>query len=235
MARKAARKHRRNETVDFDDEDSVLAEVAKKIDAEPEDCSIKEDRGLTSFGEGTVYRVECGRMEYLVVESDDAAQALAKAVVTQDLEHEPEIFNKEFLARHIDTDRLRRELEPDLLNSRIDDLSSERSDDFWDEYEREGFEAPEEDEDGDRRDPEQSEIEELAERQTEDQLRDPMRYLEDIYGDDEAVEQAMKIAGFDISAAAEDAVDEDGWQHFLSRYDGNSDETKSGFVFWREN
>jgi len=30
-------------------------------------------------------------------------------------------------------------------------------------------------------------------------------------------------------------VKDDGWQHHLSRYDGNSTETKTGFVYWREN
>jgi len=94
------------------------------------------------------------------------------------------------------------------------------------------------DEDGneeDLRDPTENELSELAEKRVEDQLRDPMQYLSDIYGDKEAVEQAIKIAGIDVDAAAEDAVDTDGWEHFLSRYDGHSHETASGFVYWREN
>ena len=85
------------------------------------------------------------------------------------------------------------------------------------------------------RDPTSSEIDDLADKLTDSQLRDPMQYLSDIYGDKEAVEQAIKIAGIDEDAAAEDAVDTDGWEHFLSRYDGNSSETASGFVYWRDN
>ena len=97
------------------------------------------------------------------------------------------------------------------------------------------MDAPEEDEDGDLPEPEYSDIETLAEKITEDRLADPIAYLEDIYGRDEAIEQAINIAGIDIDAAAQDAVDTDGWAHFLCRYDGNYDTTPSGFVYWREN
>ena len=96
-----------------------------------------------------------------------------------------------------------------MLNSNEDRLRDERPKDFWDEYERAGFDAPEEDEDGEREDPDDSHIEELAQSLTDDDLKDPMRYLEDIYGDD-AVKRAIEIAGIDVDAAAEDAVDTDG-------------------------
>lgn len=231
MARRA-RQHRRNEKVDFDDEDAVLAEVAAALKEDPEDCSIEEDKGLTSFGEGTVYRVTCGRTEYCVVEDDDAAYTLAKAVVTQDLENEPEIFNKDFIESHINTDRLRRDLHNDVRDMAEEDLRDMSDREFWRTAER-YIDVPEEDEDGDLPDTDDY-VEDVAEKMAEERLKDPMEYLEEIYGDDAAA-QAIKIAGFDIDAAAEEAVDTDGWQHFLSHYDGSSDETKSDFVFWREN
>jgi len=63
-----------------------------------------------------------------------------------------------------------------------------------------------------------------------------MRYLEDIYGPTAAAaDKAIQIAGIDIDAAADDAVDTDGWEHFLARYDGNSNETDAGLVYWRVN
>lgn len=223
--------------VDFEDEEAVLAEMAAALKEDADEIEIDTDSGLEGFGAGTVYRVEIGREEYVVVESDEQMRDLALEVVKQDLDSEPELFNKEFLEQHINKDRLRRDLEPDLLNSRIDDLTYEadlRPDEFWSEYEREGFEAPEEDEDGERREPDSTEIEELAEKQTNDQLEDPMQYLEDIYGD-EAAKEAIEIAGIDIDAAAEEAVDTDGPEHFLARYDGNYYETPCGFVYWRDN
>ena len=61
-----------------------------------------------------------------------------------------------------------------------------------------------------------------------------MQFLEEIYGD-EAAAKAIEIAGIDVDAAADDAVDTDGWEHFLARYDGKSHETASGLVYWRVN
>jgi len=246
MARKERPHHlsavRAKSVVDFGDEDEVLAEMAKELDIDPDELEIDDDGGgLSSFGEGVVYEITIrgGKhgKEWQVVESDDAMRELALAVVKQDLEQEPGLFSKDFIAQHINTNRLRRDLEQDLLNSRIDDLTyeAERNPDrFWEDYEREGFDAPEEDEEGERREPESDEIEELAEKQVESELEDPMRYLEDIYGD-EAAAKAIEIAGIDIDAAAEEAVDTDGAEHFLARYDGNYWETPSGFVYWRSN
>jgi hypothetical protein len=220
--------------IDFSDEEAVLAEVAHDLEVDIEEVTIEEDSGLSSFGTGTVYRIGEGRREYMVVEDSDQMRALALAVVKQDLDQEPEIFTQSWLEGHIDTDRLRSDLESDVLNNNIDSLNEMDPDDFWREYERQGFEAPEENEDGERPEPDQSEIGELAEKQTDEELRDPMAYLEDIYGKD-AVKQAIEIAGIDINAAAEDAVDTDGAEHFLAHYDGNSYETKSGLVYWRTN
>lgn len=227
---------RKKKTVDFDDEDSVLAEVAAEIDVDPDELRIRESH-LTGFGAGTVYEVTLrggGHKEWNVVESEDQERELALAIVKQDLEESPENFEPNFIESHIDTDRLRRDLESDVQNQNEETLRDRSDDEFWREWEREGFDAPEEDEEGDVPSPTDDQIAELAERQTEEQLRDPMEYLRDIYGDD-AAKQAIEIAGIDIDAAAEDAVDTDGAAHFLSSYDGNSYTTKGGLVYWRRN
>ncbi len=228
-----AKKQTRNATeVDFTDEDAVLAAVAKDLDEDPEDLSVEEDKGLTSFGEGTVYRISVGKREWCVAENYDAARALALAVVTQDLESEPEMFKKSFLESHIDQDRLRRDLEGDVRDMAEEDLREMSDRDFWRTAE-DYIDVPEEDDDGGMPDPEEY-IEEVAEAMVEQKLKDPMEYLEDIYGEKEAVEQAIKIAGIDVAAAAEDAVDTDGWEHFLCRYDGDSHQV-GDLVYWREN
>ena len=227
---------RKKKTVDFDDEDSVLAEVAAEIDVDPDELRIRESH-LTGFGAGTVYEVTLrggGHKEWNVVESEDQERELALAIVKQDLEESPENFEPNFIESHIDTDRLRRDLESDVQNQNEETLRDRSDDEFWREWEREGFDAPEEDEEGDVPSPTDDQIAELAERQTEEQLRDPMEYLRDIYGDD-AAKQAIEIAGIDIDAAAEDAVDTDGAAHFLSSYDGNSDTTKRGIGYWSRN
>lgn len=53
------------------------------------------------------------------------------------------------------------------------------------------------------------------------------------FGTEEAAKLVKDNALIDVSGVAEDAVQLDGWQHFLSRYDGNSSETENGFVYWR--
>lgn len=84
-------------------------------------------------------------------------------------------------------------------------------------------------------DPSDEDIEQVAEAMTSAELKDPMEYLEGIYGD-EAAKHAIEIAGIDIDAAADEAVSADGEGHFLSSYDGNTSETKpSRFVWWRHN
>ena len=97
--------------------------------------------------------------------------------------------------------RLKDDLWSDVLNMNIETLEDRSDDEFWREYEGAGFDAPEEDEDGERSEPDQSQIEELAEKQTEEQLSDPMQYLDDLYGN-EAAAKAIEIAGIDIDAAA---------------------------------
>jgi hypothetical protein len=221
--------------IDFADEDAVLAEMAQELDIDPGELSVEEDRGLGSFRTGTVYRVTAGRKEWVVVESEDQMRELALEVVKQDLEHEPEIFNRDFIENHIDMDRLRQDLHSDLHSERYDYYSDMDAEDFWREADGYGMDVPEEDEDGEQRDPTGGEIDDLADRATDELLKDPMSYLEDIYGRAEAVEQAIKIAGIDIDAAAEEAVNIDGAAHFLARYDGRYDTTRNGLVYWRDN
>jgi hypothetical protein len=232
-------KRRKKREVDFDDEDSVLAEMSEALDIDPGELKI-ENSHLTDFDTGTVYRIyfrgsRTGSQEWYVVTNDEQEHELAVAIVKQDLEQEPEVFDQGFIERHIDTDRLSRELESDVQTQREEDLREMRERDFWREWEGEGFDAPEENEDGDIEPPTEDQISDLAAHQTEEQLRDPLAYLVDIYGQEDAVKQAIEIAGIDVDAAAEDAVDTDGAAHFLSSYDGNTETTKSGLVFWRHN
>jgi hypothetical protein len=230
----AAKRGLRATGIDFNDEEAVLAEMAEALNIDPDELEIEENDGLTGFGAGTVYTVSIsgGSKEWSVVEDYDQQHALAIELVKQDLEEDPSMFNKDFIEQHINIDRLKRDLEPDLRNNNEESLRDMRDRDFWREAER-YIDVPEEDEDGEMPDPEDY-VEEVADKMTEEQLKDPMAYLEDLYGDD-AAKQAIEIAGIDVDAAAEDAVDTDGEAHFLARYDSNDYHTKSGLVYWRDN
>ena len=230
----------RPRTVNFYDEKDVLREFcAAERSCKPDDCEIEEAAGLTSLHEGTYYTIACGKQEWEIAKDHDSMRGLAVAIVEQNLGDEPEIFNQGWLENHINTDRLRRELETDVHDSNYyyaKEIGTER---FWKEAPDRSIEVPDDVQDAldngdDPRDPTDSELDAFAEDMTTGQLKDPMDYLRDIYGDD-ATKEAIKIAGIDVEAAAEDAVDTDGPEHFVARYDGKSHETKSGFVYWRTN
>jgi hypothetical protein len=80
-----------------------------------------------------------------------------------------------------------------------------------------------------------SDLTDVANDMATAQLRDPLEYLVDIYGRQEAPKKAIEIAGIDVEKAADEAVSTDGAAHFMCGYDGNYDTTKSGFIVWRHN
>jgi hypothetical protein len=241
MARKTKISKKKTSTrkANWFDKKAVLREFCSSEGCKPGECSIEEDYGLTQMHDGTYYQITCGNREYQIARNHESMRGLALASVTQDLNDSPENFNQGWLENHIDTGRLRRELETDLHDSNVDyakDIGTER---FWKEAGDRGIDIPDDVQDaldagGDPREPNYDEIEAFAEDMTTDQLKDPMDYLRDIYGDD-ASRKAIDIAGIDVDAAAEDAVDTDGPEHFLNTYDGKSRETKSSFVYWRTN
>jgi hypothetical protein len=231
-AKKATKKSAKKAS--FNNENDVLYEVAQDLGLDPDELSIKKESGLSGFGAGTVYEISQGHQEWMVVKNSDQEHELALEVVKQDLEQEPELFSQSFLESHINMDQLRRDLHDAVVEMRVEDLTEMNAREFWKEWDGNGMDPPE-DEEAYSQDPSPTEIEELAEQQAEERLRDPMRYLEDTRGKEDAIEQAIQIAGIDINAAAEDAVGTDGPEHFLARYDGTSHETKSGFVYWRAN
>lgn len=233
-----AKTPRRLRTADFDDEKDVLREFYETESSyKPNDCKIEEDKNLRDFGTGTYYRITWGRREYQIAKDHDSMRDLAIEIVKQDLGDEPENFSQSWLESHIDTDRLRRELETDVHDSNYNYAKDIGTGRFWDEAAKRGIDIPDTvqnalDAGDDPREPNYDEVDAFAEDMTSDQLKDPMDYLRDIYGGD-ASKEAIRIAGIDIEAAAEDAVDTDGPEHFVARYDGRSHETKSQFVYWR--
>ena len=80
-----------------------------------------------------------------------------------------------------------------------------------------------------------SDIRAAADDLASSQLQDPMEYLADIYGRQDAAKKAVEIAGIDVEKAADEAVSTDGAAHFMCNYDGEYDTTKSGFIVWRHN
>lgn len=267
-----SKKLQKKAVVDFDfgEADSVKAAMAKVLDVPEDDIEIEASH-YEDFGTGySFWKLEVGRKEYHVAESEETARTLALAVVLKDLRDSLENFNQDFIAGHIDKNHLRDELMSDVESARLDDLQEEakrRPIEFMKEYdidipEPTSFEikkyaeamasdADEEKEiltklkEGDAEDkwiemgeePEvpDSEIESVAEAQAKEQLKDPLAYLEDLYGAEDAIKRAIEIGGIDEEAAAEEAVDVDGAGHFLSTYDSSVHDGPGDLVYWRSN
>jgi hypothetical protein len=257
--------------VDWSDEDSVKVAMGQALDVPLDDMEIEEERGLSSFDEGTVYQISVGRQEYAVAEDQDAVEKLAVAVVLQDLKDSPDSFEQGFIQSHIDMDRLRRDLHSDVYDMNYERLKEEAErkpmeflkdnnidipeptkkqmqeyadamgdDDKPSARYMDDFEVQGDAEDrwiilGEEPEVPDSEIEAITESETKEQLKDPVSYLSDIYGDGDAVKKAIEIGGIDEQAAAEEAVNVDGAGHFLSGYDGNLHDGPGGIVYWRTN
>lgn len=228
--KKSARKPRRPTF----DEAGVTKEMARALEVEPDDLVVEEARYTYT---SPAYEVSTGRPEYKVYEDEDAAEAEAIAYVEQMLRDEPEIFNQDWLEGHIDNKALSEWVYDAVMeDDYAQDIANDDPDRFWEEAERWGISIPDEDDDGDRPDVVDDEyVEAMKEAIATDRARDPMDWLDDIYGKEEAVKKAMEVAGFDVEGAARDAVRTDGWAHFLATYDGNYETTPGGFVYVRTN
>jgi hypothetical protein len=230
---KAARVREALET-ELGDDDLVTAVLefleAEKFDYDDYSVDVTDNSDGTATVAG-----------YIIAPNDDIPESIALAQVRSDLESEPELFNQDWLQGHIDEVRLR-----DHLYSDTEEMIRDSPDSYgWvpgggEELVRFNAEGEEED-DGEYDSAGEPIVEETEpsddwlEEKTNELLRYPVQYLTDMLGEEDGIKQAISIAGIDINAAAEEAVAADGWQHFLSRYDGNSYDLASGGVYWREN
>lgn len=209
----------------------VLLDMARALDVAPSDLKVEKGPYPKS------HEVHLGGQEYVVVPDDDTAYKIALKRVEEDLKDEPGMFNQSFIESHIDQKALKKWVYKERLeDDYVDELAEHQLDDFWDLARRFNVEAvPDTDEEGNLMEPSRKQLAAVKKAYAEDAADNPMSYFEDMYSHDEAVKHAIKAVGIDVKAAAEEAVDTDGWQHFLAGYDGNSHDTESGLVYWRVN
>jgi len=223
---------------DFD-EDGVMSEMAIALEVDPDALVVDEDSNTYA---SPSYTVSTGRPEWRVFENEDTAEAEALAYVEASLRDEPELFNQDWLMSHVDEKALSKWVYDAVMEDEYArEIAEDDPDRFWDEAEQWGIDRPGDADDERSHGPNRGEdvpeeaIEALTEAIAKDRAKDPMDWLSDIYGREDATKKAMEVAGIDIGAAAEDAVRIDGWPHFISRYDGNYATTPGGFVYFREN
>ena len=210
-------------------EANVLVDMAVALGVGTEELTI-----MDGVYNDDVFEIRQGRHdEYAVVKNDDAATKLAIERVTDDLEHEPEVFNQDFLERFIDQEKLQQLVRDIVMEDDYVDELKERE--FWQVAKQYGMTEPDEDDD-DEDDDEELPTEELKEAMADEAAGRAMDYLTDMLGGaDEANTFVMERVGIDVAAAAEQAVRDDGAGHFLGTYDGELNETISGFTYWRTN
>jgi hypothetical protein len=221
-------------------EDEWVQNAIKDLEEESgEEIEVFEYPAYEQWGLKAVKSVS-GDKEWLIAEDYDAAERVALNKVEEDLRNEPELFTPSWLEGHIDKDYLRDQLYDDVLNYNYDyyvDIADEDDDEFINRQRLELYEGDyiTEEEAKDPNFDTTDAIEKAAEDKTQENLEDPLDYFREIYNENEALEQAIKIGRIDIEAAAEDAVSIDGVAHFLSGYDGNEIELSSGAYAYRIN
>jgi hypothetical protein len=233
MEKQSAVRRRRGSQPQDDEgmnEGAVRSQMAEALDADPGDLEVSEwNAGFGVQG----WEVRLGQQQYLVFMEQDDAHAAAVAMVRQDLEDEPKIFNQSWLQGHLsmsETDA--RLLAQDLVGEYPDEIEPER---VWDEL-GEDPEDPDDLEVGldDARERLGSNMIDAAEQELD---RDPVGYLVEDQGIYRDVGEIMKagLLRIDLDEAAEDAVRQDGEGHFISHYDGMENETSAGMLYYRTN
>lgn len=232
-------------TVDWDDEQAVLREVAMTLGEEDilDQLDIEETSHM--FTGVKAYRITTGGLrgrEWYVMLNDEEAYDEAVARVKQDLEESPEMFPSWLIESHINMDKLKKWVhDANMEDPYAEEIAKDDPDRFWEEFEGRGLSVDEyetTDEDGETVLPEdvpESAIESFREDQASDWEKDPMGYLEQFESAEDARKRAIDIAGIDEDEAADEVVRGDGWAHTLASYDSDYQETPSRFVVFRTN
>jgi len=160
--------------------------------------------------------------EYIFIESEEIAEAIAIDQVKEDLEEDPGMFTQTWLQDFIyisDTDKrlLCNDEEDNIREMITEDTNIE---DYKNEEEYNNA------------------IDEAVNTRLEEYRKEldyPIEYFvneQGIY----SVEDLMKQSwiSINVNEAAEDAIRTDGWAHFLSRYDGEYETTVNGIIYFRD-
>jgi hypothetical protein len=172
--------------------------------------------------------------EWKSYESEEEAERDAVEQVSNDLHEQPEMFNQDWLQQHVyisDTDK--RIIAGDEADDYVDEIVRNDLENYTDE-----LNVPDEYLD----DPEEwSELEDALEglrhtkyEEVKGELEDPIQYFvreRGMYSTDDLFQS--NFIQIDVDSAAKEAINIDGWAHFLSHYDGDYEEINGGVVVFR--
>lgn len=208
----------------------AIRELAEELEIDLEDLSEGNDFGDDYFTlEAIGTSGNNGESEWIIYKDNDAAEYAAKQRIREDLEENPEYFNKEFILRHAK-----------MTPTNIGVIANDEADSYYtDMDESEVLRIGEdlqlrigdgEEDDEENFDDIKTQLIEIRAEEIRTQLEDnPLSYFEDLYGEgEEATKAFLDNAYIDKDAAAQEAVDSDGIAHYLDNYDGNSVDLPSG-------
>ena len=231
----------------------LAEDIGEPMERDEETGHYTTNLSVDSF-DGFSMTVSLGRNhDWYVYRDDDAATNAAIDLAENGIEEG--IFSTDFLSRYINTDRLKRDLSSDVEEGIRRDFEDQYSDneskrDFFlkrgdlDDDDVYGMGT---DDDGDEVQVEldvdegplaeriDSLSEDYIEAETNSRIEDPIAYLQEIFGDEDGLKQAMELGGIDTRRAATDAVNDDGAANFLASYDGSQIDLRSGAVAFRHN
>ena len=153
-------------------------------------------------------RVDFGYEEYIVFPSYNAAEQYAVSYVKEMLEDDPSMFSQNWLMHYM----------------KADDISA---------FAEDAGNAAHEDAEYSGEDPDEA-YEEAYERVESELKRDPISYFAD-FGMSVTDAYEKGWLSIDVRKAAQEAVDTDGVEHFLARYDGNEIDLENGAYAYRIN
>jgi hypothetical protein len=183
-----------------------------------------------------------GSHEYLVFEDFDEAHEYAVDDVKNNLEENPEYFQRDWLMAHLDAGNFFRNVYDEWNMGYATDIMTEDDDKYPNRLIAEMVEWGIMDSDeANGRDAEEianDRMSDYVNALTDDQINqgnDGFDYYIDNFGEEEAFNMAVKNNLIDIESASEDAVNVDGVAHFISSYDGEEIALNNGSYAYRIN
>ena len=213
------------------DLDQIKKSLIKNFGVEFRDeiiSTFSDNGAYSSYGNSGVFTAD--GQEYVWIENEDEAERIATEIVGQDLEESPGNFNQTWLTNWIQLsssmDRNYMALEE--ANAIVGNMDDNEILDYV------GVEIDSNDENYDKK------VSDAREQIISDKsddiyeaLGNPYNYFVESGLTDEKDYLEIVKKYIDIDGAAEDAIDTDGWAHFLSLYDGDYDTTPEGVVFFQ--
>lgn len=186
------------------------------------------------------YTAYNGDAEFEVFETENDARERAIERVKEDLEENPEYFNRDWLMNYIDGKDFFERVFNEWNESYVNDIESEDSDEYAnrliEEMVENGIVSSEEakEEDFDAEDYKDTFVELLTNNQI-DEGNDGLNHYINNFGEEQAFKVVSENNLIDIEKASESAIDTDGIAHFLSSYDGEQIDLSNGHVAYRTN